>query len=116
MQSFDGELLKGAGRAHDAAAVEQALELLRAAQRASSSSSRRPLRSFSVDLIGGLPRQTRHQWEASLQAAAVSGAEHVSVYDLQIEERTAYGRWFEPGVHPLPTEEDAAHMYIAMPP
>ena len=39
-----------------------------------------------------LPHQTRATWQRSLDAAAASGAHHVSVYDLQIEPRTAFGR------------------------
>ena len=31
-------------------------------------------------------------WQRSLDAAAASCAHHVSVYDLQIEPRTAFGR------------------------
>ena len=107
VQSFDAQLLEKAGRAHDMAAAEQALTLLRDAHAADGS----PLRSFSIDLIGGLPFQTRETWQASLQTAASCGAHHVSVYDLQVEQRTAFGRWYEPGAHPLPTEEDAANMY-----
>ena len=49
-------------------------------------------------------------WHASLEAAAAAGIDHVSVYDLQIEPRTAFGKWFEAGETPLPTEEQAAEM------
>jgi coproporphyrinogen III oxidase-like Fe-S oxidoreductase len=36
---------------------------------------------------------------------------HISVYDLQIEEGTAFGRWYTPGLFPLPEEGTAADMY-----
>ena len=88
VQSFDEELLKACGRAHDLADVDAALAMLLDA----AASPARPLRSVSIDLIGGLPHQTRATWQRSLDAAAASGAHHVSVYDLQIEPRTAFGR------------------------
>ena len=47
----------------------------------------------------------------SLRAAAESGAEHVSVYDLQVEDGTAFGRWYAAGATPLPEEEVAAQMF-----
>ena len=33
------------------------------------------------------------------------------MYDLQVEDKTAFGRWYTPGVFPLPTDEDSAAMY-----
>jgi len=50
-------------------------------------------------------------WESSLQEACTSGAQHISVYDLQVEVGTAFGRWYSPGSSPLPVEETAANMY-----
>ena len=50
-------------------------------------------------------------WESSLEAACTSGANHVSVYDLQVETGTAFGRWYSAGSFPLPPEDAAATMY-----
>jgi coproporphyrinogen III oxidase-like Fe-S oxidoreductase len=36
---------------------------------------------------------------------------HLSVYDLQVEEGTAFGRWYQPGAAPLPSEGEAARCY-----
>ena len=108
VQSFDDALPRASGRAHGVAEVEEALGLL--LDEAASPAS--PLRSVSLDLIGGLPQQTMASWRASLRRAAASGAHHVSVYDLQIEPRTAFGRWFDAGtLTALPSEEDAADMF-----
>jgi putative oxygen-independent coproporphyrinogen III oxidase len=105
VQSFDTALLQTAGRSHDAATAEAAIRLLLDAAAAPQT----PLRSISIDLIGGLPGQTRESWRRSLEAAVGCGAHHVSVYDLQIEPRTAFGRWFEAGkLEALPAEEEAA--------
>lgn len=43
----------------------------------------------------------------------VSAVHHVSVYDLQLETRTAFGRWFDAGQLTLPSEALAADMYRA---
>jgi oxygen-independent coproporphyrinogen-3 oxidase len=37
---------------------------------------------------------------------------HISVYDLQVEENTAFGRWYSPGIFPLPTEESSTNLYL----
>jgi putative oxygen-independent coproporphyrinogen III oxidase len=108
VQSFDEELLKGAGRSHGVAEAQNALRLLLDACDSPSNG----LRSVSLDLIGGLPGQSRDSWQRSLDAAAASGVHHVSVYDLQVEPRTAFGRWFESGkLTSLPSEEDAAQFF-----
>jgi oxygen-independent coproporphyrinogen-3 oxidase len=104
VQSFDDALLEACGRVHRVRDAHGALELLLGHEQ--------PL-SVSLDLIGGLPHQTLETWQRSLDAAARSGAHHVSVYDLQVEPRTAFGRWFAPGAAPLPTEEVAADMVRA---
>ena len=65
VQSFDEELLKACGRAHNLADVDAALAMLLDA----AASPARPLRSVSIDLIGGLPSQTRDSWRDSLRRA-----------------------------------------------
>ena len=103
-QSFDDTLLEACGRVHRVHDAQRALELLLGHPQSLS---------VSLDLIGGLPHQTLDTWQKSLDAAACSGAHHVSVYDLQVEARTAFGRWFTPGEAPLPSEETAAEMVRA---
>ena len=105
VQSFDEALLSAAGRAHGLDEVDRALELLRGSEIGQSF-------SLSIDLIGGLPHQTMKSWRTSLTKAASCGANHVSVYDLQVEPGTAFGKWYSPGSAPLPSEELAANMFI----
>ena len=45
-------------------------------------------RSFSVDCIAGLPEQTRESFEDGLKELARSGADHISLYTLTLEEGT----------------------------
>ena len=69
--------------------------------------------NFSIDLISGLPYLNLDIWKETLQAAVLSGASHVSVYDLQVEEKTAFGKWYgkQLGEFPLPVEDEAFEMY-----
>ena len=103
VQSFDQKVLESCGRAHSAADVERAISDMHAAN----------VDNFSLDLISSLPGVTAELWRETLRKAVSSGCSHVSVYDLQIEEKTAFGRWFSPGQFPLPTDGQAAAMYAA---
>lgn len=44
------------------------------------------VRSWSLDLISGLPKLTLPVWQHSLQEAVKARPNHVSVYDLQVWE------------------------------
>src|SRR5438270_12323582 len=48
--------------------------------------------NINVDLIAGLPHQTRESWEYSLQQAIAAGVPHVSVYLLEVDEDSRLGR------------------------
>jgi oxygen-independent coproporphyrinogen III oxidase len=48
--------------------------------------------NINVDLIAGLPHQTRESWEYSLGEAVASGVPHVSVYMLEVDEDSRLGR------------------------
>jgi len=54
---------------------------------------------FQPDLISG-PHQTLEQQK--LFAVAAIAPTHISIYDLQIEAVTAFGRYYQPDVQPLP--------------
>ena len=68
------------------------------------------VRSWGLDLIAGLPLLRRATWADTVHAAVAAAPHHVSVYDLQVEAGTAFGRWYKPGAHPLPADDDAADM------
>ncbi len=61
---------------------------------------------LSLDLIYALPGQTREAWTATLEEAVGFGAEHISPYQLTIEERTAFGRAARRGTL-VPASQDA---------
>jgi oxygen-independent coproporphyrinogen-3 oxidase len=100
LQSLDDAALAFLGRNHDAA------EGLRAAEAAA-----RAFRRLSVDLIYALPGQTPAAWAEELRAAVALGAEHVSPYQLTIEEGTAFDRAVRRGRFAPPSDEPAADLY-----
>ena len=104
IQSFDDEILRACGRAHTADDAWRAIDTIHA-------SPTRFKDNFSIDLIASLPHLTLPRWETTLRQAVRTGCSHVSVYDLQVEDKTAFGRWYAPGVFPLPSDADAAAMY-----
>ena len=102
VQSFDSEILQKCGRAHTVDDIALSLRLVMASSFKDN---------FSIDLISSLPNLLDKTWQNTLDSAASSGCSHISVYDLQIEDKTAFGRWYTPGIFPLPTDEQSALMY-----
>ena len=101
VQSFDDQLLSVCGRTHNKQDILQAIDLIQQAD----------VPNFSLDLISGLPHQTLQQCQDScLQAIAVA-PHHLSCYDLVLEPVTAFGKQYQPGKTPLPSDDDAAAMY-----
>lgn len=101
VQAFQDELLQICGRFHSAAQIEAAVNCIRQVG----------VPNFSLDLISGLPTQTLEQWEASLEAAIAISPTHLSIYDLVLEPVTVFGKRYQPGRQPLPTDEITAQMY-----
>jgi oxygen-independent coproporphyrinogen-3 oxidase len=103
VQSFEDGELQPIGRIHGAQRARQALS------EAIDSGTR-----TSIDLILGLPNQTADSFRASLQESIDSGAGHLSVYMLDLDEDTALKRRVESGVVELPSEELIATLYVEM--
>ncbi|MGK7934492.1 MAG: radical SAM family heme chaperone HemW [Xenococcaceae cyanobacterium] len=101
VQAFQSELLQICGRSHSLKDIFSAIELFRQAK----------IANFSLDLISGLPQQTIPQWQDSLAQAIEIAPQHISCYDLVLEPVTAFGKQYQPGIKPLPTDEDTAAMY-----
>lgn len=98
MQSADDAELRAVGRVHSARDTEAAVE---AARRAGFD-------NLSLDLIYGLPGQSRDGWLHNLAAAAALGAEHLSCYGLKAEPGTPlYARRDS-----LPDDDAQAGMYL----
>ncbi len=78
-QSFRNDRLRWMGRAHNA---EQALSSIERIARAG-------FRSWTIDLIYGLPGMDLDEWDEQLSIALAHGMPHLSAYCLTVEPRTA---------------------------
>ena len=72
--------------------------------------------NVNVDLIAGLPHQTRESWEYSVQQAIATGVPHVSVYMLEVDEDSRLGRELIAGgtkyhAHFVPDDDLTADFY-----
>jgi len=100
-QSFSDAMLKGIGRKHSAQDCIQAVKYARDAG----------FTNLSLDLMYGLPGQDIPGWKKSLEAAAELAPEHLSVYELTIEEHTPFGDQVRQGRLDLPGEDVALSMF-----
>ena len=94
VQSLDNDQLKFLGRLHT---VEEALKAIGLA--------REIFPRMSFDLIYARPNQTPESWEKELNRAIDLAADHLSLYQLTIEEGTAFHRLYTKGR--LKTLDDA---------
>ncbi len=79
IQSFRDERLQWMNRSHNALQSHRAIELVANAG----------LRSWTIDLIYGLPGMTIAEWDEQLSIALGHGMPHLSAYCLTVEKRTA---------------------------
>ena len=101
VQTFEDELLKKIGRVHEQKDVFASFERAREAG----------FENISLDLMFGLPGQTVHHLDASLDTALSLGAEHYSVYSLIVEPKTVFYNLMKKGRLHLPQQEQEAEMY-----
>jgi oxygen-independent coproporphyrinogen-3 oxidase len=97
VQSLEDEDLQRAGRLHRASAVYSDFALLRD----------EGFENINMDLIAGLPHQQFDTWRRNLVRAMELRPEHISIYLLDQEERSAWAK-LPPGV---PEESDFAAFY-----
>jgi oxygen-independent coproporphyrinogen-3 oxidase len=101
VQSLQPKHLATLGRTHGAGEAERAVADARAAG----------FRNLSLDLMFGLPSQTLTELEADLAGVLAMEPEHVSVYNLTVEERTAFGGLQRAGLLSVPDSGICAEMY-----
>lgn len=103
VQSFDDEVLRTLGRAHNANDA-----------RAAVACAHERFENVSVDLMCGIPGQSLASFEQSVQQAVDLGVTHVSVYPLTIEEHTPFYRMTLSGQFAEPDDDvEAQHMEAA---
>ena len=100
LQSADDAELRALGRVHTAADLTRAYDDAR----------RAGFMNISLDLMYGIPRQTRESFRRSLDFARGLDPEHLSVYGLKIEEGTPFYAARE--CLSLPDEESEYNMYF----
>ncbi len=108
VQSFVDQESCAVGRLHTRATTLDDIARLRAAA----------ISEINIDLIAGLPHQTADSWRASLDETIATGAPHVSVYMLEVDEDSRLGRELIAGgtryhAHFVPDEDLTADLYLA---
>ncbi|PWC89140.1 coproporphyrinogen III oxidase [Azospirillum sp. TSH100] len=102
IQALDDTSLKFLGREHNAAEATGAIEL-----------AARTFGRFSFDLIYARPGQTVAAWQAELAQALEYAVGHLSVYQLTIEQGTAFYPLHARGDLVLPDDDLAGDLYEA---
>lgn len=100
VQSFNDQELQVLGRPHCAADAAEAVRLGRAAGFA----------NISLDLMYGLPGQDHQSWRRSLEQALSLAPDHLSLYELTVEQGTSFHRQLVQGLLALPEEDELAAM------
>lgn len=108
VQSFVDPEAASVGRQNKRATVLDDIARLRASG----------IENINIDLIAGLPHQTAESWEFSVAEAIATGAPHVSVYMLEVDDDSRLGRELMAGgtkyhAHFVPNDELTADFYEA---
>ena len=106
VQSFMDKEASSVARVHTRAVTLEEIARLRSAG----------IENISIDLIAGLPHQTRESWEDSLLQLVDTGVPHASVYMLEVDEDSRLGRELIAGgtkyhAHFVPDEDLTAELY-----
>ncbi len=104
IQSFDDDELKKINRRHTG---NEAIAAFQNARNAG-------FRNISIDLIYGLPLQTKQSWEIQLQKAFELNPEHISVYGLTYEEGTPLHKLRELGRITSAADAEMIDMHLFM--
>jgi oxygen-independent coproporphyrinogen-3 oxidase len=106
VQSFVDQEAAAVGRLHSRNIVLADIARLRAAG----------ISNINIDLIAGLPHQTRESWKVSIAETIASDVPHASVYMLEVDEDSRLGRELIAGgtryhAHFVPQDEVTADLY-----
>jgi oxygen-independent coproporphyrinogen-3 oxidase len=99
VQSFDDDVLRILGRSHSASSAERAIATLLESEA-----------RVALDLICGVPGQSLESWRDSVERALASGAGHVSIYPLTLEDGTLLAEAVHSGSLEHPDDDIAAEM------
>ncbi len=103
VQALNDEDLRRLGRIHTVAEARAAFD-----------TARKCFDRVSFDLIYARQHQTLDAWRAELTEALSMAVDHLSLYQLTIEDGTAFGDRYAVGkLRGLPEDDSAADMYLA---
>lgn len=103
IQALNDTDLKRLGRLHSVGEAKKAFEIARSC-----------FDRVSFDLIYARQDQSLAEWQAELRSALSMAVDHLSLYQLTIEDGTAFGDRHEKGkLKGLPDDDRAADMYFA---
>ena len=102
VQSANDDILRLIGRRHSFKQAEQAVRLARS----------EGFDNISLDLIYGLPSQTKNDWADTLSKSIALRPQHFSCYGLKLEDGTPICKYR--GSAFLPDDDDQADMYLYM--
>ena len=101
LQAMQDETLKQLGRIHTVAEFRQSYRLAR----------EEGFENINIDLIFALPEQTMEAWHHTLNETISLEPNHISAYNLVMEETTPFYEWWQAGELHLPTEDTEADMF-----
>ena len=102
IQALNDQDLRRLGRMHSVAEARQAFDL-----------ARENFGRVSFDLIYARQDQSREAWRGELREAVAMAVDHLSVYQLTIEQGTVFGARHKRGLlRGLPDDDLAADMYL----
>lgn len=100
-QTFNNNLLRKLGRIHLEHEIKEAYDLIRETG----------FKNINLDLIFALPGESLNDWEETLKKALALKPEHISTYNLQVEEGTPLYIEKIEGDLIMPDEEEELKMY-----
>ena len=101
VQSFSDENLKFMNRAHDG---KMALEAV-------NKSSEAGFDNITIDLIYGLPGMTISNWEDTINKTLELPVNHISCYNLTVEQNTLLNKWIKDKKVILPDEDEVTAQF-----
>ncbi len=101
LQAMQDEILRQLGRIHTVAEFLHSYQLAR----------ENGFEDINIDLIFALPKQTMKAWQDTLNAVISLEPEHISAYNLVMEESTPFYEWWKAGEFVLPAEDTEADMF-----
>ena len=101
IQSFNDDILRWMNRRHDAGNAVKAFHILRESG----------VRNISIDLIFGISQLTDETWKDTIEKALELSPEHISAYQLSIEEGSALSKMVADGRYVEASEEQCRRQY-----